>query len=326
MSDFFSARLLPVCLASVSFLSYLLFTFSNEHFLALTLIPAEVFVTNNRVWTFISSPFLEGNLARLIIDVILLFLVTSPRKVAFDIKDQQFGLYLVSNTLITTFGTFMWLMIRFFGTDSQSFMTEASYGCGGIIIALAMYARRYMGSSPVVPQFPAVTFDLLPTILVSAITLLRILRFKAMTADIIFIYFSYFSSWTYLNYLYHPTNDTGADISFAFIGMFPEAMHPVVLPLSIAVYNLFSIIGVLPKIEVDRRGMQHHLRYHDSRQQVATGDDNTPSPTPPSSNSGEDLIAERRRAKAIKLLDAKMAELSKEPEGWEDLKDEKSKV
>ena len=30
---------------------------------------------------------------------------------------------------------------------------------------------------------------------------------------------------------------------------------------------------------------------------------------------------ERRRAKAMKLLDAKMAELSQESEGWDDAKD-----
>jgi hypothetical protein len=32
-----------------------------------------------------------------------------------------------------------------------------------------------------------------------------------------------------------------------------------------------------------------------------------------------DLVSERRRAKAMKLLDAKMAELAKEPEGWDDV-------
>ena len=34
----------------------------------------------------------------------------------------------------------------------------------------------------------------------------------------------------------------------------------------------------------------------------------------------QDAIQERRRAKAMKLLDAKMAELSKEPESWEDVR------
>ena len=33
----------------------------------------------------------------------------------------------------------------------------------------------------------------------------------------------------------------------------------------------------------------------------------------------QDAIQERRRAKAMKLLDAKIAELSKESEGWEDV-------
>ena len=50
-------------------------------------------------------------------------------------------------------------------------------------------------------------------------------------------------------------------------------------------------------------------RYHNSasadasRDQVAT----------------QDAIQERRRAKAMKLLDAKMAQLSQESEGWGDV-------
>ena len=105
------------------------------------------------------------------------------------------------------------------------------------------------------------------------------------------------------------------------------------------------MIGIFPKLELDKRAMSHHLRY-DTKQpiagSVAVGDAPSADSTSPVT-TGDDIIAERRRAKAIKvlsacskinffqkfnlyfsnviqLLDAKMAELSKEPEGWEDLK------
>lgn len=68
------------------------------------------------------------------------------------------------------------------------------------------------------------------------------------------------------------------------------------------------MIGIFPKLEIDRRGLQHHLRYHDSKQPVAGGGDmsavsSSSSLSPDSGGgSGEDLIAERRRAKAMKVI------------------------
>jgi len=313
--------------------SYVVFLLANDLFISFTLIPTEVMITNNRVWTFFTSSFVEGDIFRLVINIVMIFMVTSPQEVKYDIFDQQFALYLGSNILVSTVGSFMWLLIRFFGSDSQSFMTEACYGSGGVIMLLVMYTRRHVGARPVLPQVPAVTFNYAPTILLAAVTLLRVLRFKSMTTDITFIYCSFFSSWTYLHFLYKVDSSDTDPNSFTFISMFPEALHPVVLPLSIAAYNFFSMIGIFPKLELDKRGMSHHLRY-DTKQpiagSVAVGD--APSAGGESTSpvaTGDDIIAERRRAKAIKLLDAKMAELSKEPEGWEDLKEDgadKSKV
>lgn len=332
MADLLTTRQLPIIFAFILSLSYVVCLFAPEIFQALTLIPTEVFVTNTRVWTFITCSFIEGNVFRLVIDVFLLFLVTSPDEVKYEFTDYQFGLYLGSNVLCSTIGAFMWLMIRFFGTDSQTFMVDSSYGFGGLIMLLIMYTRRHVGDRPVLPQVPQITFHYLPSVFLVAVTALRILRLKEMTTDILFVYFSYFSSWTYLHFLYEVQGEDRHANSFTFIGMFPEAMHPVVLPLSIAAYNIFAMIGVFPKLELDRKGLQHHLRYHDTKQSVSTGDlaSSTTVQQSPASSSGEDLIAERRRAKAIKLLDAKMAELSKEPEGWEDVKEDagdlKSKV
>jgi hypothetical protein len=124
--------------------------------------------------------------------------------------------------LCSTIGTFMWLMIRFFGSDSQSFMVESSYGAGGIVMVLAMYTRRHVGSRPVLPQLPLLSYHYLPSSMLAAVTLLRLLRFKTMAADIIFMYFTFFSSWTYLHFLYKVQGEDLHANSFTFIGMFPE--------------------------------------------------------------------------------------------------------
>eukprot|EP00602_Paraphysomonas_sp_CaronLab_P011873 CAMPEP_0185041086 /NCGR_PEP_ID=MMETSP1103-20130426/39925_1 /TAXON_ID=36769 /ORGANISM="Paraphysomonas bandaiensis, Strain Caron Lab Isolate" /LENGTH=204 /DNA_ID=CAMNT_0027580667 /DNA_START=76 /DNA_END=690 /DNA_ORIENTATION=- len=198
----------------------------------------------------------------------------------------------------------------------EEYLLGSSYGCGGVIIAVMMYTRQKLGSKPVVPQYPLLTFHLLPTCTVAFFTLLWILGVHFLTVDISFIWISYLFSWTYLRFFYKYEADSTGDSSegFTFMAMFPEVLHPVVLPLTIAFYNLFSITGVFPKIEVDKK-LQHHLRYQDTKA------DAVHYSTPPPSGGGGDAVAERRRAKAIKLLDAKMAELSKEPEGWEDIKD-----
>ena len=222
-----SSKQLPVLLALTLCLSYAVFLFANDMFISLTLIPSEVLVTNNRVWTFVTSPFVEGDIFRLIINIAMIFIVTSPQEVKFDVSDQKFAMYLGSNILVATIGSFMWLLIRFFGSDSQSFMLEACYGSGGLIMLLTMYTRRHIGDRPVLPQIPAVTFNYLPTIILAAVTFLRVIRFKSMATDITFVYCSYFSSWTYLHFLFKIEGDDSSN--FTFIGMFPEVklcQHP----------------------------------------------------------------------------------------------------
>lgn len=65
------------------------------------------------------------------------------------------------------------------------------------------------------------------------------------------------------------------------------------------------MIGIFPKLEMDKRGLSHHLRY-DTKQpiagSVAVGDAPAAESTSPVTTS-DDVIAERRRAKAIKVLD-----------------------
>jgi hypothetical protein len=150
----------------------------------------------------------------------------------------------------------------------------------------------------------------------------------------------------------------------------PQILHPVVLPLTIAAYNLLSLLNIVPKIEVEKKiaHPHHHLRsatpllpnllplspsshsadlfshvdrYNDHKEHSSSSSSHQSSQTP--SPSVVDLVSERRKAKALKvtspnslpalshtppplslelsprqLLDAKMAELSQEPEGWDD--------
>ena len=99
--------------------------------------------------------------------------------------------------------------------------------------------------------------------------------------------------------------------------MFPEVVHPVVGPLSTAFYNLFALVGIFPKVISEDQVIrsQHHLRYN----LETSANDSLTAPVAKS----VDPVSERRRAKAMVLLDAKMAELSKESIGWDETESNK---
>lgn len=134
-----------------------------------------------------------------------------------------------------------------------------------------------------------------------------------MALDLPFTIVALFFCWSYLRFYYRyedngPLGNNNED--FAFVRMFPEPLHPIVTPLTIGFYNIFAMIGIFPELEQAEtiKRPQHHL--HHAQPKLAE------SPFLP---ARQDVVMERRRAKAMKLLDAKMAELSQETtEGWDD--------
>jgi hypothetical protein len=108
----------------------------------------------------------------------------------------------------------------------------------------------------------------------------------------------------------------------------PQILHPVVLPLTIAAYNLLSLLNIVPKIEVEKKiaHPHHHLRsatpllpnllplspsshsadlfshvdrYNDHKEHSSSSSSHQSSQTP--SPSVVDLVSERRKAKALKV-------------------------
>jgi len=123
---------------------------------------------------------------------------------------------------------------------------------------------------------------------------------------------SFFFCWSYLRFYYRFDEGVGDKAEeFAFIYMFPQITHLFLTPLSTAFYNICAVDGVYPPLEAADRRMSHHLRNMSS-------DSPALEIEAASSSVKHDEVAERRRAKAMKMLDAKMAELSRKSEGWDD--------
>jgi hypothetical protein len=130
---------------------------------------------------------------------------------------------------------------------------------------------------------------------------------KIFCRDIIFSTISILFSWTYLRFVYRDKDGNVGDKSeaFKFVNMFPVSAHSIVNPLSTAFYNLFVLMDLFPPLESEKKLSQHHLRPERSTHDIAK-------------STSTDVVNERRRTKAQKLLDAKMAELSKEHQDWDE--------
>eukprot|EP00981_Chlorochromonas_danica_P015304 scaffold11566_cov156-Ochromonas_danica.AAC.4 len=179
-----------------------------------------------------------------------------------------------------------------------------------------MFVRYRLKSQIILPQLPQLlTYQNLPIAFLSFHTVLVLLGLKWFTKDLSFMCFSLLFSWSYLRFYYKwdendviVSNARGEDLSF--VAMFPEVSHIVLVPFTTAFYNIMVLLGLFPPLEAERRSA-HHLRALPPPKEDAI--------SPKIASAPVDLVGERRRAKALKLLDAKMAELAREPEGWDDV-------
>ena len=165
----------------------------------LALIPANLLITHNYAWNLVSCCFLQVNIVRLSVDALLLFIISYEVNWA---PLDQFGLYFVLSIVFSSIGTLLELLYRFYISNAEAYLLEATYGCGGVIMCLMMYIRQQLKGKPVIPQYPVVTFHHLPTLFLTVFTVLFLAGEKFLTRDISFMWISYFYSWVYLRFFY----------------------------------------------------------------------------------------------------------------------------
>jgi hypothetical protein len=165
----------------------------------LILTPANLLLTNNFIWIMVTCSFVEMSVVRYVFDVLILAIISRGLKgQPFD----QFGLYFILNLVSCSFGTLLWLFYRFYLSNSEIYLIENVYGFGGVLMGLMMVARQQLKSTPVLPQYPPITFQYLPTLVLSLFTLLWIVGVHSLAKDISFLWISYFFSWTYLRFFF----------------------------------------------------------------------------------------------------------------------------
>ena len=277
----------------------------------LGLVTANTLVADTQVWNLFTSQFYESNVIKLALDVVGIVVITTKTKIVGG--TDQFGIFFVLNLFACSFFTSAYCFVRYFSTALEEMIMVPIYGFSGLFMAVLMYTRQQQRFEPVVAQVPHITYNNLPVLVVAAQMLLWLVGLRWLALDLPFTIVAILVSWSYLRFFYR--FDGGAPLpgdrsdEFSFVVMFPEALHLVVVPMTTAFYNIFAMIGLFPELEQqqERFKIQHHLRSR-------VEDPSSPLAAP------ADLVQERRRAKAMKLLDAKMAELSSGTDGggWDD--------
>ena len=309
------------------FLVRLLMGEDAESILALS--PANTFIAKKYVWNLLTCSFFEANIVKLLCDLFILIVSAKP-SINFG-NNGQFIIYIAVSTLGCGVLTFVYCMIRFFATGLEEMLIEPMYGFSGTFIALAMFYRVQLKNEIVFARFPVVTYHNLPIlVLAGQFICYAISPLKFMAHDLPFTTVAIPLTWSYLKFFYKYEDSFGNDISsvdgpgsavgeeFNFVNMFPEPFHVVVSPLTTAFYNLFALVGLFPELIVVEKSKRkaHHLfnQFNSSATPFTNSGPNSPAQAPAVTNAIED----RRRAKALKLLDAKMAELeaAEDELGW----------
>jgi len=330
--------------------------FMSDASAILGLLPANTLVANKYIWNLVTSAFYEESVLKLSLDVVLVVFVVVRHGLIVESYDQ-FGLYIIFNILASTVGTSAYCFVRFFTTGLEEMLLEPVFGFSAVLIPLAMYVRAYKRDTPIIsggaidsPTSPhaaflsKVTYNNLPVVLTLAQFLCYCIGpLKVFSKDMSFTFVSLLFSWSYCRFYYNFQDDggngsgTGTDAgsiaanantaqtvsagaggdSYAFVAMFPQALQVIMVPLTTAFYNLVALTGLFPTLVVEeKKGPRHHL----DRDRDASSSLNAASPL--FKDSKPDVVQERRRARALKLLDAKMAELnaaSKDDDhGWGD--------
>lgn len=295
---------LCVFLVLAMFCSNLVFTDAQDF---LSLICGNTLIVNKYVWNLITSCFYEKYVLKIIADLVILNVITRNMKIIGG--SDQFALYFVLCILACTIGASVYCFIRFFGTGMEEMLMTPIYGVGGVVMTLLMYARLQFRGEALIEAFPLVTFQNLPLIIVIIQTIFWLIGLRSFAVDVPFTVIALPFSWSYLRFFYRfqdnlPPGDKSQE--FSFVAMFPDMLQPVVSPLTTGFYNIFAMIGIFPELEQVEKRLPHHLRYNDKAAEALYQSD------------AQDAVAKRLRSKGMKLLDARMAELSQEGDSWGD--------
>lgn len=223
------------------------------------LVTVNTLIANTYTWNLLTCSALETSILKLILDIAMLLLIPSTiSRTPID----QFCLYILFTILTCSLGTSFYCLVRFFSTGLEETVMEPIYGFNGILIAYLMYCRQSLKHQSIHHLIPHITFHNTPILILITQLFAWCFGFKFIYRDIPFTFISILFSWSYLRFYYkHENNIIGnADSDFNFVVMFPDVLHPIMVPFTTAFYNIFVLFGIFPEFESSETRPQHHLR------------------------------------------------------------------
>ncbi|CAM9294258.1 unnamed protein product [Ectocarpus sp. 12 AP-2014] len=284
---------------------------------SLSLIWNHTFMTQFYFWNVLTGSFVETSVFKLVASLIG---VAGLGPAAEDsLGHLGLGAFVLCVGLVSGFVTSCGIFMGYIITRQEYLLDLELHGSFGVLAALAVAAAQQDASATLLPAGRAPWFPTryLPLSLVTASAVCRAFSVPVVAKDFPFVVVGAYASWVYLRFFAHlvlgaPSGDVTED--FQLVNFFPLPCRRVVKPMCDFTYGVFLLLGCfkgraarLPVSVVDGQGGVDPLV-------VAT------LPTP----ARKDPIAERRRARAMKLLDEKFATLNAKPanrwdddEGWE---------
>ncbi|CAI2163528.1 5325_t:CDS:2 [Funneliformis geosporum] len=236
-------------------------------------------------WTFITASFYETNLTSFIGSVLTILGIGKYLERAWGSRD-----FLI------------FIAIVMIGTNISVFLT---YLCEYAITGYVSYFGFLVGLKQLIPEHllkPVKGLSLcrvkhLPSLFVS-ISFACFLLFESQT-QFLLVFYGSFISWVYLRFFKYQDGLIGdRSETFSMASFFPEFIQPVVKIISTIVFNILVMLKCCKPI---------------SKRRFAIDLENLPTtyiPTMPGSQRAE---AERRRALALKALDARLHKQNYEP-------------
>ena len=279
----------------------------------LGLVPVSTTIAHSYIWNLVTSSFYETNVIKLTLDIFGTVLVGANMEVPAS-EQIQFYVFFFGTIIICTIGASAWSFMRFFVMHDQNQITHPIYGFAGVLMSVIMYQRMRYKNVPVYALVPYVTYDNLPFIVLTTQIVCRLLGLRFLTRDLIFSVISVHAAWAYLRYFYVKDDGSVGDKSddFAYYKLVPPLLQPITLPLITAFCNIIALTGLFPVIETTTKTTSPIVDHLGRTIQGSAGGVGGTGST---GIRQADVVSERRRAKAIKLLEAR---LQQEPSGWGD--------
>lgn len=279
---------------------------------ALALIWNHTFMTQFYVWNVLSSSFVETSFVKLLLSFMGI-LGMSP---AAEESLGNLGLAVfivvvaIGSGMVTSAGIFFAYII----TRDEYLLDLEVHGSFGVLAALGVAIAQHEPGGAFLPRGMAPWFPkrYFPLTLVTISMACRAVDLPDASYDFPFVVVGPFVAWVHLRFLAHILHgELAGDVNdeFQLVMFFPPFARRFLKPVCDFTYGVFLLLGFFKE-----RAARVPLPAVDGQGGI------DPSfvtilPTP----ERKDPIAERRRARAMKLLDEKFAKLNAKPlDRWED--------